>query len=316
MNTPSTRKGDTPAASALPSRGHMWRTDELLRFGLNSRNIKALVDSGELLRLRYGCYILSDTWKALGPRRQALERILAHAHGTLTSSTGGFVYSHLSAARLHGLFVWSVDDRVHFIHPSRPSSDRWGKDVCGHTENFTEDDVVVVQGLRVTTLERTIFDSARMLSYPKALVVMDHGLRVGAERSKLTYMAANSAGMRGIRTLRKALDNADPRSESAGETLTRELMQRLSIKPPQPQFEVQSRLGRHRMDFAWEEEKLALEFDGRTKYFDYRPTDEVIFQERRREKALVEEGWRFIRIEWKDLFQERAFKDRILRALG
>ncbi|PRB41233.1 hypothetical protein CQ020_12305 [Arthrobacter sp. MYb23] len=314
MNTPSTHENST-AASALPARGYMWRTDELLRFGLNSRNIKALVDSGELLRLRYGCYIRANQWKALGPRRRATERILAHAHGTLTTSTGGFVYSHLSAARLHGLFVWGVDDRVHFIHPSRPSSDRWGKDVRGHTENFTEDDVVVVQGLRVTTLERTIFDSARMLSYPKALVVMDHGLRVGAERSKLTYMAANSAGMRGIRTLRKALDNADPRSESAGETLTRELMQRLSIKPPQPQFEVQSRLGHHRMDFAWEEEKLALEFDGRTKYFDYRPTDEVIFQERRREKALTEAGWRFIRIEWKDLFQERDFKERILREL-
>lgn len=294
----------------------MWRTDELLRFGLNSRNIKAFVDSGELLRLRYGCYILSDTWKALGPRRQALERILAHAHGTLTSSTGGFVYSHLSAARLHGLFVWGVDDKVHILHSARPSSDRWGKDVCGHTENFTEDDVVVVQGLRATTLERTIFDSARMLSYPKALVVMDHGLRVGADRRVLSQLAAVSAGKRGVRTLRKALDNADPRSESAGETLTRELMQRLRIRPPQPQFEVRSRLGRHRMDFAWEEEKLALEFDGRTKYFDYRPTDEVIFQERRREKALVEEGWRFIRIEWKDLFQERAFKDRILRALG
>ncbi|MCM0615928.1 DUF559 domain-containing protein [Paenarthrobacter sp. TYUT067] len=315
MNTPSTRKGDTPAASALPSRGHMWRTDELLRFGLNSRNIKALVDSGELLRLRYGCYILSDTWKALGPRRQALERILAHAHGTLTSSTGGFVYSHLSAARLHGLFVWGVDDKVHILHSARPSSDRSGKDVRGHTQSFTEDHVVVVQGLRVTTLERTMSDCARMLSYPKALVIMDHGLRVGADRRVLSQLAAVSAGKRGVRTLRKALDNADPRAESAGETLTRELMQRLRIRPPQPQFEVQSRLGRHRMDFAWEEEKLALEFDGRTKYFDYRPTDEVIFQERRREKALTEAGWRFIRIEWKDLFQERDFKERILREL-
>jgi hypothetical protein len=29
----------------------------------------------------------------------------------------------------------------------------------------------------------------------------------------------------------------------------------------------------------------------------------------------MEDGWRFIRIEWKDLFQERAFKERILRAL-
>ncbi|NQD88993.1 type IV toxin-antitoxin system AbiEi family antitoxin domain-containing protein [Paenarthrobacter sp. CM16] len=309
--TPNTR-----TVPPLPLRGYMWRTDELLRFGLNSRKIKALVDTGELHRMRYGCYIRAKMWNEFGPRRQARERIVAHAHGTLTTSTGGFVYSHLSAARLHGLFVWGVDDKVHILHPARPSSDRWGKDVRGHTESFTEDDVVPVQGLRATTLERTIFDSARMLNYPKALVIMDHGLRVGADRNTVASLAAASAGKRGIRTLRKALDHADPRSESAGETLTRELMQRLRIKPPQPQFEVQSRLGRHRMDFAWEEEKLALEFDGRTKYFDFNPTEEVIFQERRREKALVEEGWRFIRIEWKDLFQERAFKERILRALG
>lgn len=298
----------------LPVRGYMWRTDELLRFGLNSRNIKALVDGGELHRLRYGCYIRANKWNELGLGSQARERIVAHAHGTLTTSTGGFVYSHLSAARLHRLFVWGVDDKVHVLHPARPSSDRWGKDVRGHTENFTEDDVLPVQGLRATTLERTIFDCARMLPYPKALVIMDHGLRFGADISALDDLAAASSGKRGVRTLRKALANADPRSESAGETLTRELIQRLCIKAPQPQFEVHSRVGRHRMDFAWEEEKLALEFDGRTKYFDFNPTDEVIFQERRREKALVEEGWRFIRIEWKDLFQERAFKERILRA--
>ncbi|BCW37806.1 hypothetical protein StoSoilA2_38620 [Arthrobacter sp. StoSoilA2] len=315
MDPTSSPESTTPLVHLLPVRGYMWRTDELLRFGLNSRKVKALVDSGELHRLRYGCYIRGSKWNALGPRRQAKERILAHAHATLTTSTGGFVYSHLSAARLHGLFVWGVDDKVHVLHTTRPSSDRWGKDVRGHTESFTEDEVVQVQGLRATTLERTIFDSARMLSYPKALVIMDHGLRIGADRSRLTSLATVSSGKRGIRTLRKALDNADPRSESAGETLTRELMQRLSIRPPQPQFEVQSRLGRHRMDFAWEEQKLALEFDGRTKYFDFNPTEEVIFQERRREKALVEEGWRFIRIEWKDLFQERAFKERILRAL-
>lgn len=296
MEPPSSRESTAPIVRPLPVRGYIWRTDELLRFGLNSRNIKALVEAGELHRLRYGCYIRASKWNSLGgPRRQARERIVAHAHGTLTTSTGGFVYSHLSAARLHGLFVWGgVDDKVHVLHQTRPSSDRWGgRDVRGgHTETFTEDDVVQVQGLRATTLERTIFDSARMLSYPKALVIMDHGLRVGADISALADMAAVSSGKRGIRTLRKALDNADPRSESAGETLTRELMQRLRIRPPPqpPQFEVQSRLGRHRMDFAWEEEKLALEFDGRTKYFDFKPTDEVIFQERRREKALAEEA--------------------------
>ena len=69
------------------------------------------------------------------------------------------------------------------------------------------------------------------------------------------------------------------------------------------------------MDFAWRDIRLALEFDGRTKYFDYEPTSEVLLQERRREKALMEEGWTFIRIEWKDLFDEADLKKRILDAI-
>ena len=91
---------------------------------------------------------------------------------------------------------------------------------------------------------------------------------------------------------------------------------RLKIEVPVPQFEVHTPLGRHRLDFAWPERKVALEFDGRSKYFEYRPTNEVLFEERRREKALMEEGWTFLRLEWKDLFNEADFKYRVLRSLA
>ncbi|MFJ4210340.1 hypothetical protein ACIPY2_17945 [Paenarthrobacter sp. NPDC089675] len=60
---------------------------------------------------------------------------------------------------------------------------------------------------------------------------------------------------------------------------------------------------------------MALEFDGKIKYFDYAPTDEVIYRERQREKALMELGWKFIWVQWRDLFQEQQFKMRVLRAL-
>ena len=128
-------------------------------------------------------------------------------------------------------------------------------------------------------------------------------------------MAAGLSGRRGVRTLRSALANADARAESAGETMTRDLISRLNLPLPDAQVEVSTRLGRHRLDFAWKEKKVALEFDGRVKYFDYKPTAEVIFQERRREKALTEAGWLFVRVEWKDLFREQEFKARILAAL-
>lgn len=44
-----------------------------------------------------------------------------------------------------------------------------------------------------------------------------------------------------------------------------------------------------------------IEFDGSGKYTDYKPTEEVLLAERRRENALVEEGWLVLRLEWKHL---------------
>lgn len=300
----------------LPPEGNLWRTEQLLDLGYGSRVIRSLLDSGALVRLRHGCYIRASLWKAQSPSERSRQLIHAHAHGTRTTSTGNFLYSHTSAARLRRLYLWDVDDAIHVLQTVRPSSERHGRDVRCHTRSFTEHDIAVVNGLRTTSLGRTVADCAMMLRYRQALILTDHALRLGADPASLQAMADALDGRRGIRTFRRVLATADPRSESPGETLTRELILRLKIRPPEPQLEVSSRVGRHRMDFAWKVEKVALEFDGKDKYFGYRPTAEVLFQERRREKALTEDGWLFVRVEWKDLFREQEFKSRLLRALA
>ena len=300
----------------LPPTGNLWRTEQLLEFGYGSRAIRSLLESGTLVRLRHGCYIRASVWLAQPPDARSRQLIFAHAHGTRTTSTGRFLYSHTSAARLRRLHLWDVDDAIHILQKVRPSNERHGRDVRCHTRPYADHDVAVVKGLQVTSLERTVADCAMMLRYRQALILTDHALRLGADPSALQAMADALDGRRGIRTFRRVLATADPRSESPGETLTRELVLRCRIKPPELQLEVLSHAGRHRLDFAWKEEKVALEFDGKTKYFDYKSTAEVLFEERRREKALTEEGWWFVRVEWKDLFREQEFKSRLLRALA
>lgn len=300
---------------ALPSTGNLWRTCQLHERGLNSRAIKALVLHGKLVRLRHGCYIRAELWEKQTAPVRSRQLIRAHAYGMLTTSAGGYVYSHTSAARLHGLYLWDVDDLIHLLLPGSPSSERLGKDVRGHTRPWTELEVVTLGSLRVTSIERTVVDCAMMLNYRQALVMMDHALRLGADKVLMESMAEGLQGRRGIRTLRLALARADPRSESAGETLTRELLIRLNLPLPEPQVAVGTRAGRYRLDFAWKEKKVALEFDGKTKYFDYRPTPEVLLQERQRENALTENGWTFLRVKWADLFREHEFKARVLAAL-
>lgn len=298
-----------------PEIGNLWRTGQLHENGLNSRAIKLLLRHGKLVRLRYGCYIRASVWEKQSAPTRSKQLIHAHAHGTLTTSAGDFIYSHTSAARLHGLFLWNVDDLIHILLRIRPSNERLGKDVRGHTRPYTDADVIILGNLRVTSLERTVVDCAMMLSYQQALVLVDHALRLGADQALLEAMADGLPGRRGIRNLRMALLNADPTSESAGETLTRELLARLNLPMPEPQLEVNSTAGRYRLDFAWKEKKVALEFDGKVKYFEYRPTAEVLFQERQRENALIEDGWKFVRVKWRDLFREQEFKARVLTAL-
>lgn len=300
----------------LPQGMDLWRTSELHEAGIHDRRIAALVRSGELVRLRRGCYIRGSTWTLQKPWIRSLQLVAAHAHGTLTTSAGGSVYSHTSAARLHGLFLWDVDDKVHITTETTASSTSHGGDVVAHTRlRKLTGAVAFIQGMPCTPLEQTVVDCCRLLNYKQALVLMDHALRKGADAEKMQQMCASMAGRSGVRTLRRALENADARSESPGETLSRELLQRLRIELPELQVEVSSVVGRHRLDFAWRDKKVALEFDGKVKYFEYAPTDEVIYKERQREKALMAQGWKFIRVQWKHLFQEQEFKATVLGVL-
>lgn len=300
----------------LPSNGTLWRTDELLASGLNSRAISRLVREAVLVRLRRGCYARGDWWQGLnGPARRR-QLISAHALGTQTTSAGGFVYSHVSGAGLHGLQLWKVDDRVHLTQKGCPSVISHGRDVVAHTRRLEIHEVCVVDGLPCTSLERTVVDCCLMFTVPQAVILIDHAARLGADLGMIRARCCAMAGRNGVVALRRALELVDPRSESAGESLTRELLHRLGIRPPELQYSVMTPLGEYRMDFAWPEVKVALEFDGRSKYFDYRPTGEVLFAERQREKELMEQGWTFLRIEWKHLFNEVEFKYRVLRALN
>ncbi|MFK0007894.1 hypothetical protein ACIQTZ_12655 [Paenarthrobacter sp. NPDC090520] len=299
----------------LPNDINLWRTSELHADGFNDRTIASLVCGGTLVRLRRGCYIRASVWNAQKPWVRSRQLIAAHAHGTLTTSERGFVYSHTSAARLHGLFLWDVNDREHITTPGTASSTSHGRDVVAHARILDSDEVAMMGGLPCTSLEKTVVDCCLMLNDKQCLVLMDHALRLGADPEKIRQACVLLRGRNGVQSLRRALDSADARSESPGETLTRELIQRLRIDLPELQVEAITPEGLHRMDFAWRKRMLALEFDGKVKYFDYAPTAEVIYKERQREKALMEIGWRFIRIKWRDLFNEHEFKTRLLRAL-
>ncbi len=101
--------------------------------------------------------------------------------------------------------------------------------------------------------------------------------------------------------------------ESVGETRTRLLLRSFGLTMFIPQLEIPTTTGRFRADFAEPESRVVIEFDGSGKYTDYKPTDDVLLAERRRENALIEEGWLVLRLEWKHLArpEERASAYRV-----
>lgn len=173
------------------------------------------------------------------------------------------MYSHTSAASMHGLHLWNVDDLVHMTQPGKPSRAGCGKDTAVHVCTLAPEDIVDLNGSKVTSLERTAVDCALTLPYKQALIIADLALRLGASMSKLLAAADTLRKHRGIRTLRKVLRFADPRSESPGETLTRDLLRELLIEMPELQVPIVTRVGQYRADFAWVRHKVVLEFDGK-----------------------------------------------------
>lgn len=312
---PAEEPQGTGHLAKLPSYEHAWRRAQLNDFGLNSQTIALLVDLGLLVRVRHGCYVRADYWHTLDERGQERLYVLLHAHTAVALSRADFAYSHVSAARLHGLPLWRADSCVHLTATAKKSTLERAPDVKIHCRPLNERECCEIDGVRVTNQLRTLVDCALTMKYKQVLIMMDFALRNGVPRAVLQREADKFGRHRGIKIFRAALAFANGSAESAGESLTRELIDVCGLPAPVLQLEVASRGGVYRADFAWPRYKVIVEFDGEGKYFDYRPTADVLRDERRRENELIEQGWTVIRIVWGDLFNEHRFKTRITAAL-
>ncbi|WP_264668058.1 type IV toxin-antitoxin system AbiEi family antitoxin domain-containing protein [Arthrobacter sp. VKM Ac-2550] len=291
-------------------------TAQLADLGLSTAFLAAAVRNNVLVRIRRGAYIPLDVWRDSLPDQRDLFRIQAH----LLAARHGGTYSHVTAARLHGLHTWGVSSEVHVTLDFSWTRSSQSRDTLAHTLKLDPDQVTWIEGpggnlFPVTTLERTVVDCARTLNLHQAAVIGDHALHRGASLTGMRELVHAHAGKRGIKKAGRVLSLLDGRSESPGETRTRLLLGTFGIPMPEPQFRVSTRHGDHRLDFAWKDIMLALEFDGRIKYFDYGPTDQVLLEERKRENALTEIHWNFCRVYWPDFSDPEGLKARLINAM-
>lgn len=249
--------------------------------------------SGDWERIGRGIYLAG----APGPDRRtdtALGRIIG-LHQRLHVPHW---FSHESAALLWGLDQWVSPRTTHVIQQYRTSS-AGDPSVTRHFTRVSDDELTTRRGLPATTLERTVVDCAASLAPLQGLVIADSALRCGLDAARLADLLAARGGDRGIVRARAVIGFADEGAESPGESATRFIVLRDGLPVPMTQVAVPTRLGTFWADLGWPEWKLLLEYDGRSKYAD--SSTEVFMREKRRHDAIVEAGWRALRVTKEDL---------------
>ncbi len=163
---------------------------------------------------------------------------------------------------------------------------------------------VLVDGLRVTSLARTLVDIGCAAPFLQAVAMIDVAMRRGVTAESLLEELAYVQPGRGGRRAARAISFGDGRSESVGESLSRVRMWELGFVVPELQVEFTAVHGpRSFVDFFWPRGRIVGEFDGRDKYrnpliTDGRSTGDIVLAEKDREDRIRPQVQRFIRWGW------------------
>ena len=130
-------------------------TRSLLDQGYNYDELRRLQRTGELVRVRRGAYALQDK-----PDLLIEERHRRLVLGTAPQLRDGAVFSHGSAAALHGLPIWpAAVARVHVTRNRRGSGVKRSV-VQVHGAPLRAPEIILIDNVPVTSLARTVLDLA------------------------------------------------------------------------------------------------------------------------------------------------------------
>lgn len=302
----------TPAMRIAPSElGDMplFTTAEAEARGISRRDLGVLVRLELIWRVARGWY--SSRMDA-SPEQRHVIRALA----TLRLQSEGAVAIRHTAALILGLPLVRTDLSVVEIAKASTTHGRTGPGV-----RVSELDVeragcieVPLPDLETSALTITpawaVVGTAMTNTPIGALAAGDHALRQRLCTRKDIDAALEAArGAKGVARAREILVHLEPRHESPGETLTAAVLRR-SPWTFEPQVEVRAAGHDYRLDFGMRALKMAVEFDGRTKY----TSPEVMEAQIVRENHIRGEGWEFVRFDWSDLDDEVEMQHRIAAA--
>ena len=193
----------------------------------------------------------------------------------------------LTAAWLYGADVHRADDFDVHVSVPKGSRIRSRPGIVVSQETLAPGDIWHWDGLQVTTPVRTVFDCMRLLRGAERLVVADALTHL--KRTTVDEVSAYFASQRRVRNLRTAsllIEQIEPQSESPMETRLRLRLVESGLPRPEAQWVVRDGRKRFvaRLDLAYPEQKVAIEYDGAWHWRQRRKDD-------RRRDAARRLGW-------------------------
>ena len=308
-----------PRLLGLPSHDDIFLTSEALALGYDERTIAKLVRQKVWFHVRHGAYCSAALWERLDD----LGRRCLVANAAYRSAKSHVLFSHTSALDRLRVPYWDMPDLVHLTR-SDGKAGRRQAGVAQHRGALVAEDVTLLQGRWSTNGTRTAIDCLTIADTEHALVMVNGLLRAGETTLDLIHRRIETMVHRPD-TLHApiVLRLANPTLESIGEDRTWHFFWATGLTMPIPQYPIRDRHGRvvARVDFAWPELGVFLEFDGKVKYEallrDGERASDVVLREKRREELICGlTGWRCIRITWADLFDPARLAARINAVLA
>jgi hypothetical protein len=282
----------------IPGGLHGAYTYQQARAALGDYGLRSAVDRGRLVGFGRGV-LLAEGRQHDVRTRAAAATLLAGPDSVLVHST---------AAVLHGYSAIS-GYTVHIRVPYRRRV-RSRAGMIVHQGPIDESEIVCRDGLRMLRRAPLLAELLRTASRRGALACADEILRGFPERARADFrdevaqLLAANPNQRGTRQAIDLLSLATGLPESPAQSAALLIMVEAGLPTPRCQYPVHDSAGQflRSLDFAWPEERIALDYDG-----DHGRADDDLI----RDADLRSRGWQVFRAQAEDLRDPTALSIRL-----
>jgi hypothetical protein len=192
--------------------------------------------------------------------------------------------------------------KVVTIDVALPRKRREAEQLRFHRLTLAGDEVTRRDGLRITTIERTLFDIAATGADIRRLAHEAIAKRLTTQ-AKLKAFASRHRGERGAPAIRRVA--GEPHTRGRHERRFLRFLAAFELPPPQSNH----RIGPYAADFYWPQYELVIEFDE-----DGHKTELAFEQDRARDRYFVGLGLRVMRVTERALRDESVLRQEVRRA--